>query len=64
MVELVASVLALHHDQLPPILNYETPDPECAIRAADGSDSPGRAFLKNSVTPQGQASCVLVAKAL
>ena len=34
-VELIASVLALANNRLPPILNYETPDPECPITPAD-----------------------------
>src|SRR5208337_839658 len=31
MVELIASLLALRHDRLFPILNYATPDPECPV---------------------------------
>ncbi|HEY2880775.1 MAG TPA: beta-ketoacyl-[acyl-carrier-protein] synthase family protein [Pirellulales bacterium] len=63
MIELIASVLALNHGKLFPILNFETPDPECPIYAAapnNGSASPGSSFLSLSVTPQGQASAVLV----
>jgi 3-oxoacyl-[acyl-carrier-protein] synthase II len=63
MIELIASVLALSEKKLFPILNYETPDPQCAIAAVkpnNGSHSPGNSFLNLSVTPQGQASAVLV----
>lgn len=61
MVELIASTLALGHNKLFPILNYETPDPECPISAAAGqAASPGASFLNLSTTPQGQASCVIV----
>jgi 3-oxoacyl-[acyl-carrier-protein] synthase II len=63
MIEMIASLLALSHGQLFPILNYETPDPQCPIAAVkpnNGSPSPGRSFLNLSVTPQGQASAVLV----
>ena len=61
MVELVASTLALAKNQLFPILNYETPDPQCGIRGVqNGEAQPGDSFLKLSVTPQGQASCLLV----
>jgi 3-oxoacyl-[acyl-carrier-protein] synthase II len=60
MVELIASVLAMQHGQLFPILNYETPDPACPIVAAKPGMSPGRSVLNLSVTPQGQASAVLV----
>lgn len=61
IVELIASLLALKHDHLPAVLNFETPDPSCPILAADGSQGPGRSFINSSVTPQGQASAVLVA---
>lgn len=61
VVELIASTLAFGRGALFPVLNYETPDPECPVAAvtADGVD-PGESFLNLSTTPQGQASCVLV----
>ena len=60
-VELIASTLALKHGQLFPILNYKTPDPACPIAAVTASGaSPGDSFLNLSVTPQGQASALLV----
>jgi 3-oxoacyl-[acyl-carrier-protein] synthase II len=63
LVELAASLLALDRDRLFRTLNYETPDPECPIRvAANDGLSPGASFLNLSVTPQGQASAVLVRK--
>jgi 3-oxoacyl-[acyl-carrier-protein] synthase II len=63
MIELIASVLALSNGKLFPVLNYETPDPQCPITVAapnNGSVSPGKSFLNLNVTPQGQASAVLV----
>jgi 3-oxoacyl-[acyl-carrier-protein] synthase II len=61
MVELIASLMALQHGTLFPILNFETPDPDCPIQAAQGdSVAPGNCFLNLSVTPQGQASAVLI----
>ncbi len=61
MVELIASLMAMQHGRLFPILNFETPDPACPIRAAQGVGlSPGNCVLNLSVTPQGQASAVLV----
>ncbi len=54
-------MLALVNKRLPPILNYETPDPDCQIVAAGAEHSdPGSSFINLSVTPQGQASAVLV----
>jgi 3-oxoacyl-[acyl-carrier-protein] synthase II len=60
VVELAGSLLALKNGQLPKTLNYETPDPECGITVATGQQSPGKSFLKLSVTPQGQASVLAV----
>jgi 3-oxoacyl-[acyl-carrier-protein] synthase II len=64
LVELIASVLALRQGTLFPILNYETPDPRCPIHAVRSGDQPaGDSFLKASVTPQGQASAVVIRRA-
>lgn len=61
MVELVASLLALHHDRLFPLLNYETPDPECPVAAVtDTQQAAGSSFVALNVTPQGQASAVVL----
>ena len=61
MVELIASLLALRHGRLFPILNYATPDPECPVAAVRNGDvPPGDSFVNLSVTPQGQAAAVLV----
>lgn len=61
LVELVASLLALRNRQLFPIRNYQTPDPDCPINAVreTGIDS-GDSFLNLNVSPQGQASSILV----
>ena len=61
MVELIASLLALQHDRLFPVLNYETPDPECPVAAVtDAETSAGGSFVNLNVTPQGQAAAVMV----
>lgn len=60
-VELIASVLALVNRRLPAILNFETPDPECPITPAGAEHAdPGDCFVNLSVTPQGQASALVV----
>lgn len=61
VVELIASVLALRNEQLPPVLNFETPDPACKLCVAAGHMPAGRSVLNLNVTPQGQASAVLLA---
>jgi len=61
MIELMASLLALEHGRLFPILNYETPDPDCPVAAVTDSETvAGESFVNLNVTPQGQASAVLV----
>ncbi len=61
MVELIASMLAVNHNALFPVLNYETPDPACPVQVADGKPmSPGENFVNLNITPQGQASAVLI----
>jgi len=45
-------------------LNYETPDPECPVNVATGNDqSPGDVFINCNISPQGQASAVVVRRA-
>jgi 3-oxoacyl-[acyl-carrier-protein] synthase II len=61
LLELIASVLAQQHDQLFPVLNYQTADPACPVHAVTADDTPpGDTFLNCSVTPQGQASVIAV----
>ena len=61
LVELIASLSAFEHGRLFPLLNYETPDPECRLNLVTASDvPPGETALNVSFTPQGQASAVLV----
>ena len=63
MVELIASLLAQSNDRLFPVLNYDTPDPECEVNVVtDDVTPPGDAFVSVSVTPQGQASAALVSR--
>lgn len=60
-VELIASLLALREGRLFPVLNYDTPDPECPIRPVTDAAAPaGQTFLNLNVTPQGQAACLAV----
>jgi 3-oxoacyl-[acyl-carrier-protein] synthase II len=60
LVELVASLLALEHQRLFPVLNYETPDPKCNLAINRNGADPGASFINVNVTPQGQASAVVV----
>ena len=60
VVECIASILAMQKGQLFPLLNYQTPDPDCQIRPALAGDPAGDVFLSSAVTPQGQAGCVVI----
>jgi 3-oxoacyl-[acyl-carrier-protein] synthase II len=60
IVECVASVLAIQHGTLFPLLNYDTPDPACPVRAARAGEPAGELFVSSSVTPQGQAGALAI----
>ncbi len=61
LVELIGALMALHHNELFPVLNYETPDPDCPVHPVrDHSTPAGDCVLKLSVTPQGQASSLII----
>ncbi len=63
IVETLASLLALGHDRLFPILNYEQPDPRCDILAARPDEhSAGDSFININLTTAGQATAILIRK--
>lgn len=63
LVELIASILALQNGRLFRTLNYQTPDPQCPVNVVTSADtSPGENFISLNLTPQGQASAVVVRK--
>jgi 3-oxoacyl-[acyl-carrier-protein] synthase II len=61
LVELICSLLSLQQGQLFRTLNFAAADPECPVNvvAADGVP-PGDIFVNTSISPQGQASAVVV----
>jgi 3-oxoacyl-[acyl-carrier-protein] synthase II len=64
VLELIVSLLAFAHEQLPRVLNYETPDPLCPLAVCRTPEtSPGDTVLNLSLTPQGQASALIVRRA-
>lgn len=61
IVEVVASMKSIENGKLFPTLNYETPDPQCPVNVvSEATESPGKTFLNINVTPQGQASSVII----
>ena len=65
MIELIASLMAMQEDKLFPTLNYETPDPQCDLNiAVDDTQPTGDNVLNLNVTPQGQASAVIIKRSV
>lgn len=64
MTELALSVLGLHHGQMPPTLNHETPDPRCPITVQAGKTRPvTRPYvLKLSFNQLGQVAAAVLRK--
>lgn len=63
IVEIISSVMAMQNGTLFPIMNCDSLDPECPINAVTGNDVPaGECFINTNVTPQGQASSVVIKK--
>ncbi len=61
VIELIASLLAIQHGNLFPVLNHTTTDPDCPINVVTASNTPpGESFVNINVTPLGQASAVAV----
>ncbi len=62
--EIVASLLALEHGQLPATLNYQEPDPACPVTVAVGSLRPIQKpyFLKTGYTELGQCAAAVFRK--
>ena len=61
LVEVISSIMAIQKNQLFPILNYQTPDPECPLAAVRDLQQPaGNSFVNLNVSPQGQASAVVI----
>ncbi len=62
IVELVASLLALVHGEVPPILNFESADPRCPVQVIQGSAMPVQqsSALALSQSTTGQTVALVV----
>jgi 3-oxoacyl-[acyl-carrier-protein] synthase II len=62
VVELAASVLALHHGQLPGTLNHEHPDPACPVAVHAGAPRPvAKPYaVKVGYTDLGQCAAMVI----
>jgi 3-oxoacyl-[acyl-carrier-protein] synthase II len=63
-VEAVYSALALHHQTMPPTINYEEPDPDCDLDYVPNTarSAPIRAVLSNSFGFGGTNACLVLRK--
>ena len=63
-VELIAALLAMEHQMIPPTINYRTPDPECDLDYVPNTARPAqiRTVLKNSFGFGGKNSALIVRK--
>jgi 3-oxoacyl-[acyl-carrier-protein] synthase II len=63
IVEIAASLMAMENGPLFPILNCDDLDEQCPINAVQTDDvGAGDSFINLNVTPQGQASSVVIKK--
>lgn len=61
LVETAASLMAFGRGRLFRVLNYCHADPECPVNVVtDEAVPPGECFVNLNVTPQGQASAILI----
>ena len=63
-VELAATVLAVHHDVVPPTINYEEPDPECDLNYTPNKPEKRRVYaaISNTFGFGGHNACITVSK--
>ncbi len=63
-LEAIAVVLAIKNDEIPPTINYETPDPECDIDCVPNKSRQKKInyALNNSFAFGGNNACVVLAK--
>jgi 3-oxoacyl-[acyl-carrier-protein] synthase II len=64
LLELIGSILAFQHDQIPVTLNYTTPDPRCPIAVVHGQPLTSRipTAIKISFASTGQTAAVAIGK--
>ena len=59
-VEIAASLFAMKNQTMFPVLNFESQGEDAPINLNGSSSEPGRSFINLNITPQGQASAVIV----
>jgi 3-oxoacyl-[acyl-carrier-protein] synthase II len=61
-VELIGSLLGVNRGLIPPVLNCDEPDPECALDLVRGAPRPtdNPTFLNTNLTRHGQAAALVI----
>ena len=60
VVELIGGLLALKHRQIPPTVNYQTPDPQCPVNIVrETKDLEKPSVIKTSFSATGQIATVV-----
>jgi len=61
-VELIASLVGVNRGLIPPVLNCDDPDPDCALDMVRGEPRPTRhgTFVNTNVTHNGQAAALVI----
>lgn len=60
-IELIASVMALNNELIPPTLNFETPDPDCPVQVNSEAEScEKKSAMKVSFSTTGQIACAAI----
>jgi 3-oxoacyl-[acyl-carrier-protein] synthase II len=64
-IEAMVCALALHHEVLPPTINYQNPDPECDLDYVPNEARPARVdvALSNAMGLGGHNACVVLGRA-
>ena len=61
IIELIASLISLDQNLIPPTLNFETPDPDCPVNVNSVTTASGQKIaLKVSFSDNGQIVCLVI----
>ncbi len=63
-IELIATILAVKHDKVPPTINYEYPDPECDLNYTPNTPQERKvgAAISNTFGFGGHNACISITK--
>jgi 3-oxoacyl-[acyl-carrier-protein] synthase II len=61
-VELIGSLIGANRGLIPPTLNCDDPDPDCALDVVRGAPRPARnaTFVNTNITANGQVAALVI----